>query len=155
MQLMKLRKIHVISAILLIAGSSATVMALQPENRTEPEPKKIDKVQQVVVEPEKQAEVPETTQTLVEQPQEIPEPEQPKTPKELKAIGRQLVLSDGQDEEQANCFEEAIDRRYGWPKVTEDFVIGKFKELDSIYVGMCPAYGKYKTSGNTAPGFRD
>lgn len=144
----KMKKLLIIAAAPVLALSvTGAVLALKPDA----EPKRVEVQQSASVEtPEQTAPIQEETVTA--QPQEQQPVEEQPTIDEIKASARQAVLADGQNEVAADCFVTTIDKRYGWANVTEESVLAKFTELDSIYVGMCPAYTTLKNRVNDYPG---
>ncbi len=146
------KKIYVgVTSLVLIAGSAVALNVLP-----EPEPKAIEVRQTSATPVAEQETVPvESSPAAVEQTVTNEPTPAPKTTDDIKATARQAVLDDGQNTTQADCFEKAIQELYGWTNMTEESALAKFRELDSIYVAMCPAYGNYQSRGNDAPGFRD
>jgi len=168
---------------LIFVGGSVAAYALKPEVG----PKRVEVQQVAAVEPvEAQAPAVESPPAVVEQVAQEPAPEPPKTADELKALSAAWITDNNKcgmyseydpkcPSEQANCFNLAIQMRYGWgsSSITEQFITSKLSELHDAYIGMCPALDLLKSRtghaldntydtldlpvdfANYPPGFRD
>lgn len=147
------KKIYVIAAVALFIAGGGTALALLPDQKPqEIAIKQVAAVTEPVVQPQAQTAI---IQESAPQPVVTPEPTPTPTHEEIKAAARQKLTNMGDNDTQADCFERAIETRYGWANMTTETAEAKITELKQIYVGMCPAYDMYKKRGNDAPGFRN